>query len=242
MRFLVIAPDQLASGRVSFDVEQDRYLTRVLRRKAGDALEVVVAGEGRALTGRLEAGRRGLALAVASERALPPPPTPELTLAMGLIKGPRLEAVVRMATELGVNQLALLACEHAVVDWSKGGREDRLADIAVSASQQSGNPYPARIARFASVPAYLASAPVTRVIAVAHGGASPAQLVIPGDQPLALLVGPEGDFSASEIEAAVSAGAQTLTLSCPVLRAETAALVLCALMLDRLNRFASTSR
>lgn len=236
MRFLVVAPAQVAGDRIAFDADQERYLTKVLRRRPGDALEVVIAGTGRAVTGRLEAARRGVALQVEAERALPPPPGPPLTLAMGLIKGPRLETVVRAATELGVNALALIACERAVVDWSKGGREDRLESIAVAACQQSGNAYPPAIHRHASVAAFCAQWSGALVLAVAEGGDRLAA-VPRADGPLAVLVGPEGDFTPDEQAAARAAGAVAVTLTCPILRAETAAQVLATLMLERLGRF-----
>ena len=236
MRFLVVDAAQVDGGRVSFDPEQEQYLARVLRLRAGDSVEVVVAGAGRALTGTLEAVRRGFALRVTGERALPAPPAPALTLAMGLIKGPRLETVVRMATELGVNRLALVACARAVVDWSKGGREDRLAQIAVAASQQSGNAYPPVLERYASVAEFVASARGTLVIAVAQGGGRLGHATVPADRELAVLVGPEGDFTAEEVGIATAAGGLAVTLTCPILRAESAALVLGTLMLEKLGR------
>lgn len=239
MRFLVVPAHQREGARITFAPDQEKYLTRVLRKRAGDRLEVVVAGAGVLVEGQLEAARRGaLVLAIASERALPPPPAPALTLAVGLIKGPRLETVVRVATEMGVARLALLSCERAVVDWSQGGREERLTDIAVAACQQSGNPYPPAIERPGPVAAFVHSeaARATLVLAVAAGGAPLADLTVPADCPLTLLVGPEGDFTPEEIDCARAAGARPLTLSGHVLRAESAALVLATLMLERLGR------
>ena len=238
MRFLIVSEGQVAAGRVTFTDDQQRYLAKVLRQRAGDALEVVVAGRGEALAGRLEpAPRNALALAVESTRALPPPPRPALTLAVGLIKQPRLELVVRLATELGVARLALLSAERAVVDWSERGRETRLADIAISACQQSGNPYPPAIERPVPVAAFVDAerARSTLVIAVAEGGNALANLTVPRAD-LALLIGPEGDFTPAERTAAEDAGAFPLTLSGHVLRAESAAVVLGTLFLDRLGR------
>lgn len=231
----MVSPSQVSGTRITFDVEQERYLSKVLRLRSGDLLEVVIAGTGRSVTGRLEAARRGLALSIETERALPPPPGPALTLAMGLIKGPRLEAVVRAATELSVNALALIATERAVVDWSHGGREDRLAGIAVSASQQSGNAYPPAITCYDSVAAFCDSWKGALVIAVAEGGGR-LDAVPRATGPLALLIGPEGDFTPEEQATARAHGAIPLTLTCPVLRAETAATVLATLMLERLGR------
>ena len=238
MKFLVVSPSQLEGPRVTFTDEQQRYLGKVLRLREGDSVEVVVAGQGRALTGRLEPARKhALALLVTDERPLPPPARPALGLAVGLIKQPRLEAVVRMATELGVARLALLACERAVVDWSEGGRESRLAEIAVSACQQSGNPYPPVIEPPVPVAAFVETERrrATLVIAVAAGGSALSDLSVPRED-LTLMTGPEGDFTPAERAAAEDAGAYPLTLSGHVLRAESASLVLAALFLDRLGR------
>lgn len=240
MRFLVIDPAQVEAETVRFTREQEHYLSRVLRKHEGDTIEVVVAGAGRVLAGPLSAGKRGtLTLWVSSERELPPPPSPPLTLVMGLIRGPRLEAVVRTATELGVARLSLVSAERAVVDWSKGGREDRLAGIAIAACQQSGNPYPPKIERFDSLASALSfgiDPQGTVILGVASGGQSLAALRVRADRPVAILIGPEGDWSPDEVLRARGAGADCLTLSGHVLRAESAALVLAALMLARIGR------
>jgi 16S rRNA (uracil1498-N3)-methyltransferase len=233
MRFLVIEPDQLKDVTVRFSREQAHYLKRVLRKNAGDTLEVVLAGQ-RTLVGRLVSGaREALMLNVHEERPLPPPPRPELTLAMGLIRGPKLEAVARMATEVST--------ERAVVDWSRGGREERLADIVVSAAQQSGNLYPPTLERYDSVADALARGrtPGSMVVmAIADGGAPISAMAASPDIPVMLFIGPEGDFSDAEVRQAREAGASLVTLNGPVLRAESAALVLATLMLDRMGRFA----
>lgn len=241
MRFLVIEPDQLKDVTVRFTREQAHYLTRVLRKTAGDTVEVVLAGQ-RTLSGRLVSGaREALMLSVQKERPLPPPPVPALTLAMGLIRGPKLEAVVRTATELGIARIALISTDRAVVDWSKGGREERLADIVVSAAQQSGNLYPPSIERFDAVEDALTrgrQAGSMVVMAIAAGGAPISAMAASPDIPVMLFVGPEGDFSDKEIGEAREAGASLVTLNGPILRAESAALVLATLMLDRMGRFA----
>lgn len=240
MRFLVIDPAQVQAETVHFTREQEHYLARVLRKTEGDAIEVVVAGAGRVLAGPLSAGKRGsLTLWVSSERELSPPPSPPLTLVMALIRGPRLEAVVRAATELGVARLSLVSAERAVVDWSNGGREERLASIAISACQQSGNPYPPKIERFDSLSSALSfgiDPQGTIVLAVPSGGQSLSALRVKPERPVAVCIGPEGDWTADEIQMARSAGADLLSLEGYVLRAESAAIVVATLMLARLGR------
>lgn len=160
-------------------------------------------------------------------------------MVMGLIRGPKLETVVRAATELGVARLSLVCAERTVVDWSQGGREDRLEGIAVSACQQSGNPYPPKIELFDSLSAALSHgipAGSAIVLAAAAGGQPLSVLRVVAQRPMAICIGPEGDWTPEEVLMARSAGADLLTLSGYVLRAESAALVIASLMLARLGR------
>jgi 16S rRNA (uracil1498-N3)-methyltransferase len=236
MRFLAVTSDQVQGDRVTLTPEQEQHLVRVLRRRAGDPVRAVVAGTGRALECTIEAVRRGHALAIAREEALPPPPAPALTLAVGRLKGPKLETVVRAATELGVARVLVVASEHSV-GVEAAERSGRWSAIALSASQQSGNPYPPAVEPVAGVDELVRSiAGASLVVGVATDAPAFRDLALPAADAV-LAVGPEGDWSAAELAAFDHARAHRVRLAGHVLRAETACVVLATLVLDRLGRW-----
>jgi 16S rRNA (uracil1498-N3)-methyltransferase len=255
MRFLLVPAAQAPGpglARIPLTPEQQHHLTHVLRRGPGDTVDVVVAGRRMRLAARIaraalpparaSRGARALELAVESEEPLPPAPRPALVLAVGLLKAAKLDAAVRMATELGLAGVALVRTERSVTDAGPAGpspeRLRRLEQIAWNACQQSGNTDPPALTWAPSVDALLAARPpgCDLVVAVASGGERLAALAPDPDRDQMLVVGPEGDLSPEEVSRARAAGARTLTLAGPVLRAETACPVLAALLLARMGR------
>jgi 16S rRNA (uracil1498-N3)-methyltransferase len=244
VRFLLIEPAQLQEDVVFFDRQQSHYLLRVLRKSQGDPLTVIVASKGTALDGRIVLRKRGnLSLEVGARKVLPAPPSPALTLAVGVLKENKLEEVARQATELGVARLALIATERAVPRRiASEGRSGRIEEIVWNACQQSGNPYPPAISHHDSVGAFLEQSSGCRaglIVAVADSGGGLVDLCIDSHQDQILMVGPEGDFTCREVEQVIGAGGRSLTIAGQILRSETACVVLSTLVLDRMGRLAT---
>jgi 16S rRNA (uracil1498-N3)-methyltransferase len=240
MRFLMVRPEQVSGDSVSFTPDQQHYLVRVLRRNAGDATTCVLAGTA-TLELILAAGpRKSLLGHVRSRTPVPPPPSPALSLAVGLLKGNKLDGIIREITELGLARLIPLQCERAMAHWPEGThRLERLADLAVAACQQSGNLHPPIIEAPISVEALLArerAAGHGLVMAMAAGGIRPSALTLPSDQHQVLLIGPEGDFTPGEMAHFEKAAGRPITLFGNVLRSETACVVLSTLLLARMGR------
>jgi RsmE family RNA methyltransferase len=200
--------------------------------------------------------------ATGSPLAIPQPNTlPVISLALGLLKGSKLDEVVRMATEAGVHSIIPLACERSVVQAESGFRRERLDRIVREALGQSGSSVPTRleavtspadlVRRFgnsSSTPANLAE--TTSVSAEAHT----ALRLVFHEQPLAAqalhqycgvgcseilaCVGPEGGFSGQELDGFLSGGFLPAWLGPTVLRAESAAIfALASLRIICLERF-----
>jgi 16S rRNA (uracil1498-N3)-methyltransferase len=145
---------------------------------------------------------------------------------MALVKRTPLETVIAKSVELGVGEIRLVTTERTNADHA---RIDRLEAIATEAAEQTGR---------LDVPRILAPAPLTRVLDAQPGegrlifcdeaGDAPPLLEILGGQaagPLAVLIGPEGGFSASERAGLRSrSGVIAVSLGPRILRADTAAL------------------
>ena len=213
------------------------YLTRVLRLREGDALEVF-DGEGHARdarVARLDAEAGWAELSVAALRTLPV--APPITLLQGLPKGDKLEWVLQKSTELGVSCVWPVACQRSIVQLS-GARADKKVErwqrIAEEAARQCAR---------ADVPDV--RGPVDVLVAAKALEAGTRLLVLDEearavrlgealaespDAPLALLVGPEGGLARDEVEALIALGGQPVTLGPRILRTETAGLAALAVV------------
>lgn len=216
----------LAEGReIALPDAQARYLVQVMRRGPGDEVLVFNGRDGEWRARIVVAGKRATTLEVVDQTRVQPPPS-GIVLVMALVKRTPLETVIAKSVELGVGEIRLVTTERTNADHA---RIDRLEAIATEAAEQTGR---------LDVPRILAPAPLTRVLDAQPGegrlifcdeaGDAPPLLEILGGQavgPLAVLIGPEGGFSASERAGLRSrSGVIAVSLGPRILRAETAAL------------------
>jgi 16S rRNA (uracil1498-N3)-methyltransferase len=194
------------------------HLARVRRLRDGDRLTV---GDG---AGRHRAVCFGTALRPDGDVVSAPPPAPVLTIGFALTKGDKPELVVQKLVEIGVDRILPFVAERSVVRWDadKSRRNvGRWRAIAREAAAQAHRPWLAEVADvapFADVVAAVGGGPD---VALAHPDAP-----VPGAEgvagtPTAILVGPEGGWSAIE-ESTVR---RWVGLGPHILRAETAAIV-----------------
>lgn len=231
-------------ARVTLSREESRHLSGVLRLAAGGEVRVF-DGEGREfLCVVTEATARAGVLEVRGRVDPPRAESPlDLTLACALLKGEKFDLVVQKATELGVARVAPVETARAEVKLPRGGgdrdgskRVERWRRIAVEAAKQSGR---ARVPPV-DAPMGLAEAlaggtePAARRLMFAErGGRGLVETVTAWDEKptrVAALVGPEGGWEDEEIEEARGAGWEIVTLGGRVLRAETAGVVVVALL------------
>jgi 16S rRNA (uracil1498-N3)-methyltransferase len=222
-------------GEVVLDPQASHH-ARVLRLAEGDEIELFDGSGGSAEATILEV----LANAV---RCVAQPPTrsagerAHVALIQCVPKGPKLESIVRMTTELGVSSLHLAESERVVArttDSRVDNRMARLDRIAKEAARQSGQSH---------VPILWPPAPLLTVARRANESATKVVLAADAPAPLGpiasstttwLVVGPEGGLTDGEIDSLVSMGFEERRLGATVLRVETAATVAVALTLDRL--------
>lgn len=236
----LFAPDLPAQGGELALPESSVQHARVLRLEQGSEVELYDGRAGVAEASLIQVTRNAVRCRVGPRREVPVP-RPALQLVLGLPKGNKLEPIARMLTELGVGALHLAVCERSV---PRPGRDDarvsRLERIALEACAQSGQ---------AHAPHFHAPAPLLEVTARAPEAAGKfvfweraraglASLRIePDREEIWALVGPEGGLSDSEVAHLRGQGYGEVGLGPALLRVETAAPVIAALLLDRLGRF-----
>jgi 16S rRNA (uracil1498-N3)-methyltransferase len=162
----------------------------------------------------------------------------EITLALGLTKGEKMDLVVEKATELGVHAFVPFVSSYTVprLDERKiEKRNQRWQRIAVSAAKQSGR---ARIPKILPLCEFreLVRQPWIETLKLLFWEREAQQTLKelhacePGVEKILLVVGPEGGFSVEEAARAHEAGFQWVGLGRRILRAETAAIAATSLV------------
>jgi 16S rRNA (uracil1498-N3)-methyltransferase len=245
MRRFTLAPERIQGDRVTFDPEESRHMTRVLRLAPGD---LVVAGDGtgRDYTVRLESlgvTATGTILGVSVNDTESPL---VLTLVQGVPKGDRMEAIVGALTQLGGHRVAPALTARVVVRLEPGRwreRARRWQRVAREAAKQCGR---------AVVPDVEPPAPLADRLALAgavdlalclwEGQAEPLGKVLDAavapPRSVAILVGPEGGLARDEVEAARERGWRVAGLGPRILRSETAGPVAAAVLQFRFGDLA----
>lgn len=222
---------------VTLAADEARHLRDVLRLKTGDAV-YVFDGAGREFRCIVENARRDSAeLRIDSE---PGPAKPEsqlqLNLGVALLKGEKFDLVVQKATELGVREIVPVITRYADIhlrdesDASK--RVARWQRIALEAAKQSGRAVVPEVSTPASFESFLAGtkdAELCLMFSERDGGGLE---LISGRAPRSVtaLVGSEGGWADEEIECAREQEFHVITLGGRILRAETAAITVTALL------------
>ena len=223
---------------VTLTGDEARHLREVLRLKTGDEV-FVFDGTGKEFRCTIASARRDEALLSECEEVTPNrPESPfRLTLALALLKGEKFDLVVQKATELGVTEIVPVMTRNAdirlndALDAEK--RVKRWQRIAIEASKQSGRAGVPTISLPTSVDSIIReSEHLLRVMFSERNGASLHEGLSSMSQPTSglALIGSEGGWADEELIAAKHAGWQIVTLGGRVLRAETAAIVVTALL------------
>ncbi|MFN5996290.1 MAG: 16S rRNA (uracil(1498)-N(3))-methyltransferase [Paracoccaceae bacterium] len=212
----------LASGQaVRMSQDQAHYLTGVMRLAAGAAILLFNGRDGEWRATLTDASKRG---AIATCHALTKPLRlpPDLWLLFAPIKKARTDFIVEKAVELGAARILPVQTRHTN---SERIRQDRLQAHAVEAAEQCGATYVPEVADLQHLDRLLAKWPEDRRLYWCDETAlgQPATIT-PATGPAAILIGPEGGFSADE--AAKLGGKPNVTplsLGPRILRADTAA-------------------
>jgi 16S rRNA (uracil1498-N3)-methyltransferase len=209
---------------------EGRHAAAVRRLRAGEEL---MLGDGRGALAHCvveQAGRDHLDLRLL-RRWSEPQQQPRVLIVQALVKGDRGELAVELATEAGADGVVPWQAERCVVRWDDGPRGAKALARWRSTAREA-----AKQARRSRVPeinkpvglsalAELVTGSAAAVVLEAGAAARLADLRLPDRGDLAVIVGPEGGISDTEIEALTAAGAQVARLGTTVLRASTAAVV-----------------
>jgi 16S rRNA (uracil1498-N3)-methyltransferase len=224
IRLFVTSP--LANGAaVELGQEQAHYLKNVMRLGEGDAV-ALFNGSGGEFRARIESFGKRAARLVVEEQLRAQSAEPDLWLVFSPIKRARIDYLVEKATELGASALVPVITRHTHVERLN---LDRLRAHAIEAAEQSERLTVPRIEEPRALDDVLADWDASRRIMLCDESrtAPPAAAALAREsaKAWAVLIGPEGGFAETELDALrklpfVSA----VSLGPRILRADTAAL------------------
>lgn len=219
--------DELAeSDELLVDGSEGRHAVEVLRLTPGERVRV---GDGRGTVAESEvisAGPEGLRVAVRSRFEVPAQ-APEFVLVQALPKGDRGPLAVDLATELGVDRIIPWQASRCVTRWRDDRVEKGVAkwrSAAHAASKQSRRPRVPEVTEPMTTRDVCGLVGDADLAVVLHEQARRplAELDIPRDGTVVIIVGPEGGLTDGEVVAFRAAGAQAVRLGVEVLRTSTA--------------------
>ena len=218
-----------AAGLVSLPSDEAHHLARVLRLGIGARVRVF-DGRGREWDGTVaSAGKSSAAIEIAAEIAPAAEPPVRVTLAVGLLKGDQMDAVVRDATALGASRIVPMSSAHvAVADkvWKSGAAVERWQRVAIASVKQCGRavvPEIAAVQDFDTVLTTEAAAATLMCVepVLATHGLELGRIGATRPASALVLIGPEGGWSAAEVDHARRRGATLVHLGPRTLRAQT---------------------
>lgn len=217
---------------------QARYIQSVMRMREGDTL-LVFNGTGREYEAVVRQSPEGLSLEIGAFRTVSPGRI-EITLCQAIPKAEKLDGIIRRATELGAGRLVPFLAERSIPRWPAAKaqlKRERWQKIAVEAARQCGR---TDIPEIAEIAAYdemlqLARAGALNLILWEEEADRGIREILRDPahartRDFLLVVGPEGGFSRDEVDRACAAGLLPVSLGKTVLRVETAALSVLAIL------------
>jgi 16S rRNA (uracil1498-N3)-methyltransferase len=221
-------PLEPVEGRATLDGPEAHHLLHVMRARVGDQV-VLFDGRGGEYEATVElCGRREVVLAVGPREKVGRELPIRLAMGVALPKGERQKWLVEKITELGVAELVPLDTERSVADLKPKSLE-RLERTVIEASKQCGRNSLMQIAEPQPLGDFLTAASGTKLLA--HPTGEPIAKVCPATITAAsVVVGPEGGLTDTEIDLAITHGWTSVCLGASILRVETAAVALAAVI------------
>ena len=217
------------------------HLTRVMRAKVGEQIEVVNDGVVYLCQiSRFKPLEINVIRRLRENNELPN----KVILIASLLKGEKMDFVLQKATELGVDEIVLLETSRTIVKFKKDDRQvklERFNKILKEAAEQSKRnqiPHLYRIINFDGL--HDVEANIKLIAYEQEAGSSNSfnkcvESIKPG-QNIAILIGPEGGFSEHEVLIATKLGYKKVSLGRRILRAETASLYALSVIANHLEK------
>lgn len=215
--------------QIIFEKEESRHITKVLRNTEGDVLHIT-NGEGYLFTAELVSVTPKQCLAIIKESTLVPALPYQLHMAVAPTKNnDRFEWFLEKATEIGIHKITPIFCDRSERKVIKPERFEKIIESAMKQSLKAHKPILAPAVSFSEFIKQTESNTLTKCIAHCQDSNKVSlKSVVQPNLDILILIGPEGDFSYSEVQLATRNNFSEISLGKSRLRTETAAVVACA--------------
>ncbi|NDA01039.1 MAG: 16S rRNA (uracil(1498)-N(3))-methyltransferase [Acidimicrobiia bacterium] len=224
--------DDLTAPTLSDD--DQHHLARVLRVRDGESVSASDGRGGWRLCQWRDGGLHG-----ESDVHHVAAPTPRVGVAFVPVKGDRPEWAVQKLTEIGIDDIVVLApTRRAVVRWGDDKHLRKLQVVAREAAMQSRRVWlptvtgPVSLAEVCARPGAAVADPAGEPLDAEPLNAAARDASAPSPATSLIIIGPEGGFDADELTPSV----RRVSLGDTILRAETATLVAATLLATLRNR------
>ncbi|GAL66969.1 16S rRNA (uracil(1498)-N(3))-methyltransferase [Jejuia pallidilutea] len=210
----------------SFPREESKHIVKVLRKSVGDQLHIT-NGKGWLFTAKIVVITNNKCSVKIVSKAKQEHHPYNLHLAVAPTKmNDRYEWFLEKATEIGIDSITPIICDHSERKVIKTNRFERILQ---SAMKQSLNCYLPKLNKAINFKDFIAQ-DFKGQLFIAHCEETNKKSLKKGLLPktdVTILIGPEGDFSTKEIDLALKNNFIPVTLGTTRLRTETAAIVAC---------------
>ena len=213
--------------QIVFPKDESRHIAKVLRKNAGDTLKVT-NGKGSLFTAEIiEANpKQCLAKVIKVEEEASKPYRLHLVVAPTKMND-RYEWFLEKATEIGIDEITPIICDHSERKTIKLNRYERVLQSAMKQSLHYRLPMLNEAISFSEF--ITTETEGQKFIAHCEDGMERFSLKnqAKSQENITILIGPEGDFSPEEIKLALKNNWKPVSLGDSRLRTETAAIVAC---------------
>lgn len=229
--------DEVSGSHAALTGEHADHLVRVLRARVGQEFDIATGAAVRhARVASIRDGRVEFELGEEVAAA----PTLALTLLLSIFKFDRLEWAIEKCTELGVSQIVPVIARHtdAHLAAASAKRAERWRRIALQAAEQSRRALPPEIAAPLKLQEAMRLPGALRIVLAESDQQTLLRDVLASDLGqggILLAIGPEGGWSADELQLFQAEGWISASLGSTILRAETAAIAATAITISELG-------
>ncbi|HZV82051.1 MAG TPA: 16S rRNA (uracil(1498)-N(3))-methyltransferase [Geobacteraceae bacterium] len=238
MRRFFVEPHLLKGSSGIISGELCRHISTVLRLKVGDRLRLA-DGEGREAVATITAvATEGIRVDLdPCAAAAACGTTPAITVYQGLPKGEKIDLVLQKCTELGAAAIVPFMAERSITRLEGERLEKRVArwqKIALEAARQSGRETVPRIGFAPDMAELLRQDDHDLCLMLwedeKEQGLRGVLETANRPESIAVLIGPEGGLTPTEVAMATAAGYRPVTLGRRILRTETAGLAVVSIL------------
>jgi 16S rRNA (uracil1498-N3)-methyltransferase len=232
-----VSKESVKGNQILISGKEAHHILDVMRLKVSDQI-VVFDGTGKEYIGKVkEASRKSLSLEIIKERDAVNQERYGVTLIQAIPKKDKMDYIVEKATELGVGRVIPITTARTIPDWNeskKAGIVERWQKIAQEAAKQCGRAILPEIGQISTLEEAVRNIDGynPKLIAALSDKAVKLKDALKNCPPgnIIAAIGPEGDFTPEEIDFANGAGFKTISLGPRVLKSDTAALALLAMI------------